>query len=81
MTMVRIYVKTSTSTVNVANHRAKGGWCDILLFLEKVLPNILLFDMPYPAKLIYKCAMCYKLTFFCGDKFAQNSRIHLTRKI
>ena len=26
MTMVRIYVKTSTSTINVANHRAKGGW-------------------------------------------------------
>ena len=35
----------------------------------------LLFDMPYPTKLIYKCAMSYKLTFFCGDKFAQNSRI------
>ena len=29
MTMVPIYVKTSTSTINVANHRAKGGWCDI----------------------------------------------------
>ena len=29
MTMVRIYVKTSTSTKNVANHRAKGGWCNI----------------------------------------------------
>ena len=27
--MVLIYVKTSTSTINVANHRAKGGWCDI----------------------------------------------------
>ena len=25
---------------------------------------ILLFDMPYPAKLIYKYAMSYKLTFF-----------------
>ena len=25
---------------------------------------ILLFDMPYPAKFIYKCAMSYKLTFF-----------------
>ena len=35
-------------------------------FLENLLPNILLFillfDMPYPAKLIYKCAMSYKLT-------------------
>ena len=29
MTMVRIYVKTSTSTINVANHQAKGGGCDI----------------------------------------------------
>ena len=29
MTMVRIYVKTSTSTINVANHRAKGGWNEI----------------------------------------------------
>ena len=37
-------------------------------FLEKVLPNILLFDMPYPAKLIYKCAMSYKLTFFAVTK-------------
>ena len=25
---------------------------------------MLLFDLPYPAKLIYKCAMSYKLTFF-----------------
>ena len=27
--MVRIYVKTSTCTIAVANHRAKGGGCDI----------------------------------------------------
>ena len=51
----------------------------ILLFwksIAKYTAFILLFDMLYPAKLIYKCALSYKLTFF-GQIRCDTGRVEL----